>query len=145
MKKKIFKTTFLFLVTFCISTANVFSQDVITLKNGGEIQALVQEVGETLVTFKRLDNPDGPNYTLRRSEIFMIEYANGTRDVFTEPSSNSPATRQSNIVDRVHNPPTINRESNPPTISHAEFAQMKRDDHAMRSFLRQNEIGRAHV
>ena len=63
---------------------NSMAQDVITLKNGNDIQALVQEVGDVDVKYKKFDNPNGPNYTLKKAEIFMIRYANGSKDVFTD-------------------------------------------------------------
>jgi len=62
--------------------ASMFAQDVITLKNGGEIQAIVQEIGINEVKYKRFDNPNGPNYTLEKSGIVMIQYANGSIDEF---------------------------------------------------------------
>jgi hypothetical protein len=62
--------------------ATVFAQDVITLKNGDEIKAKVQEVGLSDVKYKKYDNLTGPLYTLLKSEIFMIKYENGDKDVF---------------------------------------------------------------
>ena len=59
-------------------------QDIIILRNGNEIQAMVSEIGIDDVTYKRFDNPNGPTYTLKKSEIFMIRYANGSKDVFTD-------------------------------------------------------------
>ena len=56
--------------------------DIITLKNGDEIQGIVQEVGTDVVKYKKADNQTGPNYTIKKSDIFMIKYANGSRDVF---------------------------------------------------------------
>ena len=73
---------FLFFAVFCVSMASMFAQDVITLKNGDEIQAIVQEIGEDAVKYKKFDNPNGPNYTMKKSEIVMIRYINGTKDVF---------------------------------------------------------------
>ena len=78
----IMQRTFLPLVIFCISMANMFAQDVITLKNGDDIQALVQEIGNVDVKYKKFDNPNGPSYTLKKSEIVMIQYENGSKDVF---------------------------------------------------------------
>jgi len=69
---------------FYVSVASIFAQDVITLKNGDEIQAIVQEIGEVDIKYKKYDNPNGPNYTLKKSDIFMIRYANGSKDVFTD-------------------------------------------------------------
>ena len=81
-RRNITQRTFLFFAALCISIASTFAQDVITLKNGEDIHALVQEIGEVDVKYKKFDNPNGPNYTLKKSEIFMIRYQNGTRDVF---------------------------------------------------------------
>ena len=58
--------------------------DIITLKNGEDIQAIVQEIDDIYVKYKKFDNPNGPNHTLKKSEIFMILYANGSKDVFSD-------------------------------------------------------------
>ena len=76
--------TFLFFVAFCVFCASAFAQDVITLRNGDDIHALVQEIGADEVKYKRFDNPSGPNYTLKKSEILIITYANGVRETFQQ-------------------------------------------------------------
>ena len=78
--KKLF---FIAIVMFC-SIGSAFAQDVIVLKNGNEINAIVQEVGINDVKYKKFENPNGPNYTLLQSQILMIKYENGTQDVFEE-------------------------------------------------------------
>jgi len=80
----IIQRTFLFFAACCVSVASTFAQDVITLKSGEEIQALVQEIGDIDVKYKKFDNRNGPTYSLKKSDIFMIRYANGSKDVFTE-------------------------------------------------------------
>jgi len=98
-KRKIIQRTFLFFASLCISVANTLAQDIITLKNGNDIQAVVQEIGELDVKYKKFDNPNGPNYTLKKSEIFMIKYENGDKDVFTNnpapPITTTPVVEQS--------------------------------------------------
>ncbi|GHT58889.1 hypothetical protein FACS18945_5060 [Bacteroidia bacterium] len=71
-----------------------FAQDVITLKSGNEIQALVQEIGIDEVKYKKYDNQEGPSYTLKKSEIFMIKYANGSKDVFANEPAPAKKTEQ---------------------------------------------------
>ena len=68
--------------------------DIITLKTGDDIQSLIQEIGGDEVKYKKVDNPNGPNYTIKKSEILMITYANGSRDVFadTSPSTATPSS-----------------------------------------------------
>ena len=78
------KMIFLILVAVSVFRVSANAQDIITLKNGDDIQALVQEIGETEIKYKRFDNPNGPNYSIKKSGIFMIRYVNGSKDVFLE-------------------------------------------------------------
>ena len=66
--------------------------DVIILKNGEDIQVLVQEVSDIEVKYKKIENSNGPNYTLKKSEVIMIRYANGSRDMFLDNTPSSLAT-----------------------------------------------------
>ena len=77
MKKKVFLSMFLLGIA-CVMNA----QDVILKTNGEEIQAKVQEVGSSEVKYKNFGNKSGPTYTLLKSEIFMITYEGGSKDVF---------------------------------------------------------------
>ncbi len=56
--------------------------DVIVLKNGVEINAIVLEVSPIEVKYKKCDLPDSPMYIAEKADVFMIKYANGTKDVF---------------------------------------------------------------
>jgi len=64
--------------------------DNITLRNGGEISAKVLEISTTEVKYKNCDNLNGPTYTIKKSEVFMIKYPNGTKDII--PPSNSASS-----------------------------------------------------
>jgi hypothetical protein len=66
--------------------ATLSAQDIITLKSGDEIKAKVQEIGTDNVKYKKYDNQSGPIYTLTKSDIFMIKYENGDKDVFNTPA-----------------------------------------------------------
>jgi len=81
-RRNIMLRIFLLFVIFCTSMSNMFAQDVITLKNGEDIQALVQEINDADIKYKKFENPSGPNYTLKKSEIVKIQYANGSIDEF---------------------------------------------------------------
>jgi TonB family protein len=85
-KIKIQKWIFLLFIAIMVNIANLFAQDVITLKDGKEIIGLVYEIGDVDVKYKKTDNPSGPNYLLKKSEIFMIKYANGSKDTFNDSS-----------------------------------------------------------
>ncbi len=77
----------------CILIGSIFisqtawAQDIIIKRNADEIEAIVKEIGINTVTYKRYSNPNGPDYTISKSEIFMIKYANGEKEVFTDTPS----------------------------------------------------------
>ncbi|MBL7931145.1 MAG: DUF4190 domain-containing protein [Bacteroidia bacterium] len=71
------------------------SCDVIIFKDGTEVKAKVNEVGISEIKYKRCNNPDGPNHISRKSEIFMIKYANGTKEVVRSESGESLKTYES--------------------------------------------------
>lgn len=96
MMKKILQSLFVLVCVLVVQT--ISAQDVITLKTGEDINVKVLEVGSNDVKYKKSDNPDGPSYTLLKSEVFMIKYQNGSKDVFNttaaptpEPATSAPA------------------------------------------------------
>ena len=95
------KKTIILLAVLFGGMAILSAQDIITLKSGDEIKALVQEVGTDDVKYKQYDNAGSPTYTLRKTDIFMIKYANGERVVFTDAVATSPATAVQNEKLRV--------------------------------------------
>lgn len=70
-----------------------YSQDNIVLKTGEEISAKVLEIGTSEIKYKKSSNPEGPTYSIAKSDVFMIKYENGTKEVITkiEPADQKPA------------------------------------------------------
>lgn len=66
---------------FCISA--IYSQDLITTKSGEDILAKVLEISQNEIKFKRFDNVEGPVFILNKSDIIIIRYENGTKDIFS--------------------------------------------------------------
>jgi hypothetical protein len=62
---------------------------VIIKTNGEEIQANVLEISTNEIKYKRFDNPEGPNYVIEKSQVFMIKYENGNKDVFNNSTGNT--------------------------------------------------------
>lgn len=79
MKRNLF-----IILTLGIFTASVFSQDIITKKTGEDISAKVTEVTQTEIKYKKYDNLEGPIFSILKSEVLMIRYENGTKDIFNE-------------------------------------------------------------
>lgn len=73
------------ILLFVVQSAN--AQDIIFLKTGEEILAKVIAINPTDIQYRKHNDKDGPLYTRYKSEVFMIKYANGSKDVFTQESS----------------------------------------------------------
>lgn len=67
------------------------AQDLLTKRNGDEVQVKVLEITPLEVKYRRTDNPDGPLISVYKTEVFMIRYANGAKDVFgAAPAPGAP-------------------------------------------------------
>lgn len=58
------------------------SQDVIYLNDGANIKAKIVELTTESVKYKKSDQLDGPLRNISLSDVFMIIYEDGTREVF---------------------------------------------------------------
>jgi hypothetical protein len=88
------------------------AQDVITLKNGNEIQAKVLEIGINEVRYKQSTNQAGPTYTINKSEIFRIKFENGDTEVITTPVT--PKKEKSDGANQAYQPRQTNQPYQPP-------------------------------
>ena len=88
MKNQVFLSAILLFINFTL-----FSQDIITKKSGEDVSSKVLEITLNEIKFKKWDNQDGPLISIAKSEILMIRYQNGTKDIFNNtnisPTSNS--------------------------------------------------------
>ncbi|SKC19306.1 hypothetical protein [Dyadobacter psychrophilus] len=82
--KKVRRAFFLLLLL-----ANHFAQsqtprkpDVITLRDATKLEVLIQEVDENVVKYKKLTDPEGPLFSVRKTEIASIKYGNGDVETF---------------------------------------------------------------
>ncbi len=67
------------------SSFEVLAQDILIKKNGDELQCKVIELGTEKITYltkSANDSAGSDTLTLLKSEVFMIRYANGSKDVF---------------------------------------------------------------
>lgn len=90
------KTNFLLILFF--ASMSLFAQDVITTKSGDDIKAKVLEVNTTEIKYKKIDNIDGPIFSVLKSEVLIIRYENGTKDIFTS-SKPINETKSSSLSD----------------------------------------------
>ena len=91
--KKIILTTLTTIGTLTFS----FSQDVITKKSGEDIQAKILEVAQNEIKYKKFDNQNGPSFSIAKSDILIVRYQNGTKDVFSDATKSTETTTVSSI------------------------------------------------
>lgn len=54
--------------------------DLILLQDKSEINAIIIEITEEEIKYKKAAIPDGPMYSIKKSGVFMIIYSNGDRE-----------------------------------------------------------------
>lgn len=73
----------LFLAAFMLLSMAASAQDIIVKKNGEEIRAKVEEIGERSIRYRKFTNLTGPVYSISRNEVFVIRYESGAKDIIT--------------------------------------------------------------
>lgn len=76
------KRLFLVLVSVA-STLSTFAQDVIVKRDGEEIQCKILEVSTNKVKFKQWKNQNGPTFVEKKTDILMLKYENGQKEVIS--------------------------------------------------------------
>lgn len=73
------------LILFLLSAfafTSVYAQDLVTTKDGEDIEVIVQEVGPRYVKYKLFSEPEGVTYSVKKSDLLMIRYASGRKEIF---------------------------------------------------------------
>ncbi|MCX6203406.1 MAG: hypothetical protein NTY43_03815 [Bacteroidetes bacterium] len=76
------KNILLFILFLCSSNI-IKAQDTLSMRSGENILVKVIEVGNTEVKYKKLDNLNGPIFSILKSDLLIIKYENGTKDDFS--------------------------------------------------------------
>jgi hypothetical protein len=77
---------FLTISTLVSVSLSVYCQDIITLNSGDDIETKILEVNNSTIKYKKYKNQDGPTFTVSKSDILLIRYEDGTKDVFSQTS-----------------------------------------------------------
>jgi len=102
------------------------AQDVILKKDGSEIVAKVLEITEQQIKYKDFDFQTGPIRNLNISEVFMITYENGRKEVFNMQTPSSP------FPEKLDNTSSYNLRS--------EFDRIGTNDEEMLKFFKKNNF-----
>src|SRR5664279_2025428 len=76
--------------------------DVIIKTNGDIVYGLVKEVGLYLIAYQRTDIPDGPIYTMLRSDVYAISYRNQVKEYFNPEHDNRSVHRNSGLYPKIN-------------------------------------------
>lgn len=72
------------MLALAVCCLSALAQDVLVKKDGSSLLGRVEEVTETEVKYRKVDNPDGPLYTIKVADLMRINYENGQSDVFSQ-------------------------------------------------------------
>lgn len=61
-------------IVCCLIGASSAAQDIILKRNAEQIEAIVKEITDTDVKYRKFTNTEGVTYSIRRSEVFSITY-----------------------------------------------------------------------
>jgi hypothetical protein len=76
----------------------LFAQDSVFFYDGQIVRAKILEIQKDAVVYKKFSYPDGPSYTVSKTELKLIRYPDGSIDSFPKAnlanvsSSSNPAT-----------------------------------------------------
>ena len=76
------KYILLFFLFICSSNITK-GQDTLSTRSSETILVKVIEVGTSEVKYKKLDNLNGPIFSILKSDLLIIKYENGTKDDFS--------------------------------------------------------------
>jgi len=114
------KRVILILVAMTFFAIFAKAQDVIIKKDASEIEAKVLEITDMQIKYKDFDFQDGPIRNINLSEVFMIIYQNGKREVFNkkpiETTSQNDRRQNSETKENISKEPSIFENSSYYTV-----------------------------
>ena len=79
--------------------------DLIIMKDGQEIKCKVSEIGTNEIKYRKCDNLTGPIYTINKTEVLMVQYANGSKDIIKQNDQKQNSSKNSNDNSTAKNHP----------------------------------------
>lgn len=67
-----------------LSIGYCYAQDTIITNTNEHISSKITEVTTTEIKYQKMDNPDGPLFSILKSDVTKVVYENGTSDVFNK-------------------------------------------------------------
>lgn len=101
------------------------AEDLIVLRNGDIIKAVVSDITQTEIKYKKASNPNGPSYTIDKSDVLSINYENGEKDTFDSAPAAESLTQQTSAPVFVAPVPSTDNETRIATINNAVVHTVK--------------------
>jgi hypothetical protein len=70
------------ILALVFATSYSFAQDTLYTVSGQKISAKVVEINQTEIKYKKSNNPDGPVYVVDKNDVALIEYKNGSKELY---------------------------------------------------------------
>ena len=77
----------IFLIVASLLSVRLLAQDTLYTKTGSVLNGKVVEIDQDKIKYKKASNPDGPMYTINKSDIVLIHFKNGSKEVFSSNSN----------------------------------------------------------
>ena len=83
------------------------AQDLIIKLDKTEIKSKVLEIADDIIKYKKFEKLDGPTYSIKKGEVFMIIYKDGTKEYMeqSEPANSSTSNNSNNSSSSSSNKP----------------------------------------
>lgn len=107
MSHSIVKAYFCSILSFFLFHSASFAQDLIIAQNGDEIKCKVIEIAPPSIKYRLKTQPEGPIRNIEIIDVFMIKYADGTKELFKEDKTKKASKKESSDLDREYRPFSI--------------------------------------
>lgn len=128
------KNKLLQIFIFTLMSFTIYAQDIIYKNDKTQIKSKIIEVEENVVKYKKFEFLDGPTYTIKKSDIFMIAYKNGEKELFddekpvakntSKPETNANTNSKTNI--KIKPKQSLKKPVQENTSSESEFTIQKK-------------------
>ena len=83
-----FKSLLIHLIVLCTAQL-AYSQDIIYKKDGSRIDTKIIKIQQEEIWYKKWNYQDGPEISILKSDVLLIQYANGETEVFQTEKTNN--------------------------------------------------------
>lgn len=91
----------LLLCLLLVLMQSAFAQDKIVKLDSNEMKVRVLEIKLQGIAYQHPDSAEGKVYLIPKSDVFMVQYANGAKEVITETSADTASVHSDgNVISR---------------------------------------------